>query len=115
MVKKKNLPTNAGDTGSIPVSRRFPWRSKWQPSPVFLPGKSLRQRSLVCCRPRGCKELDVTEGLNKVEEAVRFCHEWKEGLVRSSAKWRRFTHLSQTEEISMTIVQEVSFALNQVE
>ena len=33
----KNLPGNAGDirdTGSIPVSRR-----KWQPTPVFLPGK----------------------------------------------------------------------------
>ena len=35
---------NAGDVaraaGSIPGSRRFPWRRKWQPTPVFLPGKS---------------------------------------------------------------------------
>ena len=38
----KNLPANAeaaGDVGSIPESGRFPWRKKWQPTPVFLPGK----------------------------------------------------------------------------
>ena len=29
---------NAGDSGSIPVSGRFLWRRKWQPTPVFLPG-----------------------------------------------------------------------------
>ena len=27
--------------------RKLPWRRKWQPSPVFLPGKSHGQRSLV--------------------------------------------------------------------
>ena len=26
------------------------WRRKWQPTPVFLPGQSQRQRSLVGCR-----------------------------------------------------------------
>ena len=26
--------------------RKIPWRRKWQPTPVFLPGKSHRQRSL---------------------------------------------------------------------
>ena len=30
----------AEDTGLIPESRRLPWRRKWQPTPVFLPGKS---------------------------------------------------------------------------
>ena len=28
-----------GDLGSIPGSGRFPWRRKWQPTPVLLPGK----------------------------------------------------------------------------
>ena len=37
------------------------WRRKWQPTPVFLPGESHGQRSLVCYSPRGCKELDMTE------------------------------------------------------
>ena len=38
---------NAGVTGSIPGSGRFPWRRKWQPPPVFLPGESHGQRSPV--------------------------------------------------------------------
>ena len=38
----KNSPANAGDTrdaGSIPGSGRSPPSRKWQPTPVFLPGK----------------------------------------------------------------------------
>ena len=31
----------------IPGSGRFPWNRKWQPIPVFLPGKFHGQRSLV--------------------------------------------------------------------
>ena len=37
------------------------WRRKWKPTPVFLPGKSHRQRSLADYHPWGCKELDTTE------------------------------------------------------
>ena len=52
---------SAGDLGSIPGLGRFPRRRKWQPTPVFLPGKSHGQRSLVGYSPRGRKELDMTE------------------------------------------------------
>ena len=38
---------NVGDLGSIPGSGRFPWRSKWQPTQVFLPAKFHELRSLV--------------------------------------------------------------------
>ena len=38
-----------------PWIRRIPWRRKWQPPPVFLPGKSHGQRSLVVYSPRGFK------------------------------------------------------------
>ena len=34
-----------------------PWRRKWQPPPVFLPGKSHGQRSLVGYSPWGCKRV----------------------------------------------------------
>jgi len=37
------------------------WRRKWQPTPVFLPGESQGQGSLVGCRLRGCTESDTTE------------------------------------------------------
>ena len=48
---------NAGDLGSVPGLRRFPWRRKWQPAPVFLPGKSHGQRSLVRCNAWGLKRV----------------------------------------------------------
>ena len=35
--------------------RKIPWRRKWQPTPVYLPGESHGQRSLVSYRPWGCK------------------------------------------------------------
>ena len=33
--------------GFDPWVRKIPWRGKWQPTPVFLPGKYYGQRSLV--------------------------------------------------------------------
>ena len=55
----KNPPANAGD----PWVRKLPWRRKKQPTPVFLPGESHGQRSLVGYSPWGCKESDTTEWL----------------------------------------------------
>ena len=64
----KNLtPASAGDTGevgSVPRLGRFPWRRKWQPTPLFLPGKSHGQRSLAGYSLWGRKESDLTERLN---------------------------------------------------
>ena len=59
----KNPPANAEDAGSIPGLRRFPWRRKCQPTPVFLPGKSHGQRSLVGYSPWVCKRIrhDLTK------------------------------------------------------
>ena len=37
------------------------WRKKWQPTPVFLPGESQGQGSLVGSRLWGHTELDSTE------------------------------------------------------
>ena len=43
------------------LGQEYPWRRKWQPAPVFLPGKSHGQRSLEGYRPQGHKESDTTE------------------------------------------------------
>ena len=40
------------------------WRRKWQPTPVFLPGESRGQGSLVGCRLWGRTESDTTEWLH---------------------------------------------------
>ena len=37
---------------------KIPWRTAWQPTPVFLPGESNGQRSLVGYSPWGHKESD---------------------------------------------------------
>ena len=42
----KACACNAEDLGLIPGLGRFPWGREWQPTPVFLPGESLGQRSL---------------------------------------------------------------------
>jgi len=41
--------------------RKIHWRRARQPTPVFLPGESHRQRSLEGYGPWGCKESDMTE------------------------------------------------------
>ena len=43
--------------------RKIPRRREWQPNPVFLPGESHGQRSLLGYYPWDHKEWDMTEGL----------------------------------------------------
>ena len=40
-----------------PCVGRILWRKKWQPTPVFLPGKSHGQRILLGYSPRGHKRV----------------------------------------------------------
>jgi len=53
----KNLPASAGDSRDEGYSwvGNIPWSRKWQPTPVFLPGKIHEQKSLVGYSPWGCK------------------------------------------------------------
>ena len=71
---KEGLPRGSADkepTCQCRRNKRFrfspwvwksPWRRKWQPAPVFLPGKFHGQRSLVGYSLRDHKELAMTEG-----------------------------------------------------
>ena len=52
----KNLPTQCKRHkrhGFDPWFRKIPWKRKWQPTPVFLPGKFHGQRRLVGYSPWG--------------------------------------------------------------
>ena len=51
--------------GFNPWVGKIPWRRKWQPTPVFLPGKSHGQSSLAGYSLRGRKESDTTEQLTR--------------------------------------------------
>ena len=49
------------ETKVLSLGRKIPWSRKWQPTPVFLPGKSHGQWSLMGYSPWGCKESDTTK------------------------------------------------------
>ena len=59
--------------GFDPWIRKIPCRREWQPTPVFLPGKSHGWRSLVGPNPWSHEESDMTERLthSSPEKEVR--------------------------------------------
>ena len=50
--------------GSNPCMEKILWRREWQPTPVFLPGKSHGRRQLAIYSPWSFKESDTTERLS---------------------------------------------------
>ena len=76
----KNLPANAGDVkrcGLDPWIRKIPWWRVWQPIPVFLPGESYGQRSLVGYSPWGHKELDTTNETACMHTICKIDSKWE--------------------------------------
>ena len=81
-----------------PWVRKIPWRREWLPTPIFLPGESLGQRSPRSYSPRGHKESDTTEQLtlshfkdrqhltNGNEEKV-YMQSSKEKSIRSKVRY----------------------------
>ena len=55
----KNLPVNeeTQKTWAPSLGGKIPWKRKWQPTSVFLPGESHGQRSLVGYSLGDCKEM----------------------------------------------------------
>ena len=83
----KNPPNNVRDRVRSWVGK-IPWQSRWQPTPVFLPGEYHGQRNLAGYSPWGCPESDTTERLLSVNlcyfllfsnDARKFCmfHNYK--------------------------------------
>ena len=55
---------------SLSLSTFMHWRRKWQPTPVFLPGESHGQGSLVGCSPWGRTESDTTESMQQQQASL---------------------------------------------
>ena len=68
----KNLPANAGATGDVGsiLVRKIPWRRKWQPTAVFLPGEFHGERSLAGYSSWGHKELDMSAIIDVIKTAA---------------------------------------------
>ena len=59
-----------------PWIAKMPWRRKWQPTPVFLPGKSHGQKSLAGYSPWGRKGVGhdlVTKQQHINEKILLIC------------------------------------------
>ena len=61
--------------GFDPWVGKTPWRRKWQPTPVFLSGRSHGQRSLLSCSPWGHKRVghDLATEEGKRQPSPVFC------------------------------------------
>ena len=69
----KNLPANAGNARDCrfdPWVGKIPWRRAWQPIPVFLPGESHGQRSVVGYSSQVAESLTRLKRLSIHTEAV---------------------------------------------
>ena len=86
--------------GFDPWVGKILWRKEWRPTPVFLPGESHGQRSLVGYNPRGCKESDTTERLTHTLPFLRFPvsnleHSLEGLMLKLKLKLQYFGHLMQ--------------------
>ena len=61
----------SGRPGFSPWVGKILWRRKWQPTPVLLPGKFHRRRSLIGYSPWDRKESDRTEQLHSLDRDRR--------------------------------------------
>ena len=57
---------------------KISWRRPWQPTPVFLPGKSHGQRSLVGYSQQSHKKLDNWIQLKQLSTHTYLCYCLKE-------------------------------------
>ena len=65
VARRIRICLQCGRPGFDPWVEKIPWRRKWQPTPVFLPGEFHGQRTLTGYSPWGCKESDTTEQLSR--------------------------------------------------
>ena len=102
----KSLPANQ-ETRSNPWVRKIPWRRKWQPTPVFLPGKFHRQRSLVGYGPWGHR-VSTTKLLNthRTHKLLSLPFQFRlspEPYILFLQGWHSFISLSHRNKTSPTL------------
>ena len=67
------------ETGVQSPCQEDPLEKERQPTPVFLPGKSHRERSLIGCRSWGCEELDMKLATKQQKWSLQHpCFTWRE-------------------------------------
>ena len=78
-----------------PWVSKISWRLEWLPTPVFLPGESHGQRSLVGCSPWGHKESDMTEWLTHTHTfSSQGIRRWERGCVDGGSAYQNHSGTS---------------------
>ena len=67
---------------------KSPYSRKWQPAPVFLPGKPHAQRSKAGYSPQGCRETDMTEHAHIVTSIMYCPHLAGWNITMGSHLWK---------------------------
>ena len=82
--------------------RKTPWRTKWQPTPVFLPRESHGQKSVVGYSPWGRKESDTTERLHFIITEDGDCsHEIKRHLLLGRKSMTNLDNILKSRDITL--------------
>ena len=68
---------------------KIPWRRKWQPTPVFLPGESHGQRSLAGYSPWGHEGFDTSEHTHTPVQSVQLFKGELAGCTPALSTWRQ--------------------------
>ena len=104
----KNLPA-MWETQVQSLGQEDPWRREWQPTPVFLPGESHGQRSLVGHSPWCCKKSNMTEQptLPMVSGKMR-----NRGLVPGKSSEFSFSLFLRAVGKVLVVLSSVLFVLN---
>ena len=90
--------------------RKIPWRRKWQPTPVFFPGKSHGQRSLESYCLWGCKKLDMTEHHHQLQ-----IPNWKKYHTLNSNMIQTHTNMENQKIISLFLNSTVSWKIKLID
>ena len=81
---------------------RIPWRRKWQPTPVVLPGKFQTEESVELQSTGSQKSLDVTNSTKKVLRTLNYCSNEKKPLGKGV--WEECHHCACDHRIEIGIV-----------
>ena len=77
-----------------PRVRKIPWRRKWQPTQIFLPGEPCRQRSLPGYSPWGFKGIAQDLATKQQQVSPRHClnvlvTRWLASYRASGLRWTK--------------------------
>ena len=110
--------------GFHPWVGKIPWRRKWQPTPVFLPGESQGRGSLVGCRLWGHTQSntilkdDTVKVLHTICQQIYKTQQWpqdwkrsvfipipKKGNAKECSSYRTVALISHASKVMLKILQ----------